>query len=121
MKEYFLPIAFHDEALLHAILGCSGSYDTVALGRGELRKAVFHLNESIRIVNDRLRSMPPTVDEPTILVVATMAYLEVRPCSLSYSQANISSLEIYWTRKKLGDPHAGSKANDFPERWYSCP
>ncbi|KAH8810724.1 fungal-specific transcription factor domain-containing protein [Xylogone sp. PMI_703] len=76
MKKYFLPLAFQDPALLHAIIFCAQSFDTLSSGRGEASKAVFHLNESIRLVNQRLRSVPPVVDESTILVVATIAFME---------------------------------------------
>ncbi|RDW63418.1 hypothetical protein BP6252_10963 [Coleophoma cylindrospora] len=76
MRDYFLPMAFQDPALFHALLFSSNSLNLLSSGHREAPKAVQHLNESIRIVNERLQSPSLVVEDSTIAVIATIAYIE---------------------------------------------
>lgn len=74
MRDYFLPMAFKDLALFHAILFSSVCLKTLTVK--EVPKAVAHLKECIRLVNQRLRSPSPVVADSTILIVLMVAYTE---------------------------------------------
>ena len=76
MRDYFLPMAFKDLALFHAILFSSVCLKTLTVK--EVPKAVAHLKECIRLVNQRLQSPSPVVADSTILIVLMVAYTEVR-------------------------------------------
>jgi hypothetical protein len=78
MRDYFLPMAFQDLALLHAILFSSVCLKTLAPKYREVPKAVMHLRECIRLVNERLRSPSLVIDDSTILIVLMVPYSEGR-------------------------------------------
>jgi hypothetical protein len=75
--EYWLPLAFHDAALLNAILACADAFGAVETGIKERPTAVIHLKESLRIVNERLQRST-NLSDATIVVIATLAIMEVR-------------------------------------------
>lgn len=78
MKDYILPMAFRDSALFHAILYSSICLKMVSRRSKEIPKALMHLKECIRLVNIRLTSSPLRLEDSTMVVVATLAYFEVR-------------------------------------------
>jgi len=77
-KDYWLPMAFQDAALLHAFLFCADGHGTIAKGKKEGPAAVVHLRKAIQIVNERLSAPVPSVTDATIAVVCTFAHTEVR-------------------------------------------
>jgi hypothetical protein len=77
-KDYWLPMAFQDAALLHAFIFCAGGHGTISQGRKEGPAAVIHLRKAIQIVNERLLSPVPRITDATIAVVCTFAHTEVR-------------------------------------------
>ncbi|KAH8647648.1 hypothetical protein BX600DRAFT_475683 [Xylariales sp. PMI_506] len=76
MKDYFLPMAFDDPATMHAMLFSAGSMILPPTRSRETPNSLFHLRECIRLVNERLRSSPPIVTNSTIIIVATIAFVE---------------------------------------------
>lgn len=78
MRDRFLPMAFQDVALLHAILFSSVCLKTLQPKYREVPKAITHLRECIRLINERLQSPALVIDDSTILVVLMVAYSEVR-------------------------------------------
>jgi hypothetical protein len=76
-KDYWLPLALQDAALLHAFLFCADGHGTIAQSRKESPAAVIHLRNAIQIVNERLRAPVPNVTDATIAVVCTFAHTEV--------------------------------------------
>ena len=76
--ECWLPMAFHDAALLHAILACPDAWDALSTGLKERPTAVMLLREAIRIVSERLQAASPsTLSNATVVVIATLAIMEV--------------------------------------------
>jgi hypothetical protein len=80
-RDYWLPMALQDAALLHAFLFCADGHCTIAVGGKERPAAVIHLKKAIQMVNERLKAPVPSVTDATIAVVCTFAHTEVR-CSL---------------------------------------
>lgn len=77
MRDYFLPMAFDDPAVLHAFLYSAGAVILPPEGGHENSKSLMHLKECIRLVNDRLCASPPVLSDSTIAIVTTIAYDEV--------------------------------------------
>lgn len=76
ITDYWLPIAFHDDALLHLLIGCSFSH-SYRSGYPQKHSIWFmHMNKALTIVRNRLESSQLMTDE-TIAVVATLAFVEV--------------------------------------------
>ncbi|KAN0102229.1 hypothetical protein V8E51_012739 [Hyaloscypha variabilis] len=76
-KDYWLPMAFQDAALLHAFIFCADGHCTISQGRKERPAAVIHLRKAIKIVNERLRVPVPSITDATIAVVCTFAHTEI--------------------------------------------
>ncbi|KAM0127295.1 hypothetical protein ACHAP3_008863 [Botrytis cinerea] len=76
-KDYWLPMAFQDAALLHAFIFCADGHGTISRGRKEGPAAVIHLRQAIQIVNERLRAPVPSITDATIAVVCTFAHMEI--------------------------------------------
>jgi hypothetical protein len=76
MTDYFLPLAFNDPAVMHAMLFSASSIVLPFLQSRERLKSMVHLRECIRMVNERLRSSPPIITDGTIAIVAVVAYVE---------------------------------------------
>jgi hypothetical protein len=76
MADYFLPLAFDDPAVMHAMLFSAGSIVLPSLKTNERLKALAHLRACIRMVNERLQSSPPIITDGTIAIVATVAFVE---------------------------------------------
>ncbi|KAF4634190.1 hypothetical protein G7Y89_g3919 [Cudoniella acicularis] len=68
-KDYWLPMAFQDAALLHAFIFCADGHGTISQGRKEGPAAVIHLRKAIQIVNERLRAPVPSITDATIAVI----------------------------------------------------
>ena len=77
-KDYWLPMAFQDAALLHAFIFCADGYGTISQRKREGPAAVIHLRKAIQIVNERLRAPMPRITDATIAVICTFAHAEVR-------------------------------------------
>jgi hypothetical protein len=77
-KDYWLPMAFQDAALLHAFIFCADEHEAIARGRKESPAAIVHLRKAIEIVNERLRAEVPIITDATIAVICTFAHTEVR-------------------------------------------
>ena len=81
MTEYWLSFALTDSAFLHTILGCADLHLSPN-GICDRPRTLKHLNAAISIVNQRLENDElPT--EATLVVVATMAILEVCTCEVN--------------------------------------
>ncbi|KAF8859126.1 hypothetical protein BDZ45DRAFT_590317, partial [Acephala macrosclerotiorum] len=76
-KDYWLPMAFQDAALLHAFIFCADEHGTISQGRKEGPAAVIHLRKAIQIVNERLQAPVPSITDATIAVVCTFAHTEI--------------------------------------------
>jgi hypothetical protein len=85
MKDYILPMAFRDLALFHVILFSSICLKTISPRSKEIPRALMHLRECIRLVNETLTSPSPMLLDSTFVVIATLAYFEVRALSSSLS------------------------------------
>ena len=77
MRDYFLPLALNDEALAHAIMFSTDSIRFMIPECKEVPNALMHLEQCILAVNKRLSSLQPVLDDSTILIIATMAFVEV--------------------------------------------
>lgn len=86
MREYLLPMAFKDLAIFHAVLFSSVCLKSLSPRYKEVPRALTHLKECIHIVNERLRSPSPTVDDSIILVVSTVAYVEVSALRIALAE-----------------------------------
>jgi hypothetical protein len=75
MIEFWLPLTFHDGALLHALIGCADSFAARLSYFHERPISVKHLNEAISIVNKRISNACSVSDE-TLVVIATIAIIE---------------------------------------------
>ena len=117
-KEYLLPLAFKDLALFHAILFSSVCLKTLSPRHKEVPRALMHLKECIHLVNKRLRSPSPMVDDSTIVVVATIALFEVRPLSPSPANELTYFQEAHWAPYELGDTHGWIETNGSIERGF---
>ncbi|RDW63271.1 hypothetical protein BP6252_10816 [Coleophoma cylindrospora] len=80
-RDYWLPMAFQDAALLHAFIFCAYGHSTISQGRKESPAAVIHLRKAIQIVNERLRAPVPSITDATIAVVCTFAHTEIFNCN----------------------------------------
>ncbi|KAH6695952.1 hypothetical protein BKA61DRAFT_623615 [Leptodontidium sp. MPI-SDFR-AT-0119] len=76
-KDYWLPMAFQDAALLHVFIFCADGHGTISRGRKEGPAAVIHLRKAIQMVNDRLEAPVPRITDATIAVVCTFAHTEI--------------------------------------------
>lgn len=77
MTDYWLPLAFHDGALLHVLIGCAGSYAARLSWFRERPVAVKHLNKAIALVSGRILNDAQVVSDETLVVIATIAMIEV--------------------------------------------
>ena len=75
MTDYWLSLALTDDAFLHIILGCADSH-FAPFGLCERPRTLKHLNAAISIVTRRIEN-DNHPSEATLVVVATMAMLEV--------------------------------------------
>jgi hypothetical protein len=76
MADYWLPIAFHDAALLHALIGCADVYASGYMTISDGQRGLRHMQTAISIVNKRLE-YPKTISSGTLVIVASLAMLEV--------------------------------------------
>jgi hypothetical protein len=116
MKNYILPMAFRDLALFHVILFSSICLKTTSPGSKEVPKALMHLRECIRLINERFASLTPMLHDSTFIVIATLAYFEVRIFFLSLSTKLTNILEAQWSTQELGGTHAWAETNGSAER-----
>lgn len=77
MKDYFLPMALEDLALFHVILFSSTAFTLLLAGHKDAPQSLVHLKECIHLINERLQSASPAISDSTLVIVATLAYLEV--------------------------------------------
>ncbi|VUC29739.1 unnamed protein product [Clonostachys rosea] len=76
IKNYWLPLAFHDAALMHSFLACTDSY-VKGYAAGEVGAfGLHHLQQVICIVNKRLAKVETPISRGTIAVIAGISLLE---------------------------------------------
>lgn len=78
LTAHWLPLAFSNAALLHVILACSDSFIAESWNPRIRPIAIKHLNAAICVVNENISAQPLVVSDETIVVVSTMAIIEVR-------------------------------------------
>ncbi|KAI1301032.1 hypothetical protein F5Y03DRAFT_217833 [Xylaria venustula] len=76
MADFWMPLAFQDAALLHTFIGCADAWISGYGTERNVARETRHLQETILIVNDRLKSPTSTVSKETIAIVAGMALIE---------------------------------------------
>ena len=73
---YWLPWALGDAALLHVFLACADSF--LAGSNARIRPtSIKHMNASIRAVNEGISSEPIVVSDALLVIISTIAILEV--------------------------------------------
>ncbi|CAH0028779.1 unnamed protein product [Clonostachys rhizophaga] len=79
IQNYWLPIAFHDAALMHSFLACTDSY-VKGYAAGEVGAfGLHHLQQVICIVNKRLTKAETSISRGTIAVISGISLLEQGP------------------------------------------
>ena len=76
-EKFWVPLALNDSALLNSILFCSDQFGTKMNGQKERPSAINHLNQTIRILNERLQDSLQDISASTIAAVALLALTEV--------------------------------------------
>jgi hypothetical protein len=76
-KRFWVPLALTDPALLSAILWVSDNFQARLIGQKERPSGINHLQQAIRILNERLQSPSQVISDTTIATVASLALLEV--------------------------------------------
>ncbi|KAI0969525.1 hypothetical protein F4678DRAFT_473744 [Xylaria arbuscula] len=76
MADFWMPLAFQDAALLHTFIGCADAWISGYGTERNVARETRHLQETILIINDRLKSPTITVSKETIAIVAGMALIE---------------------------------------------
>lgn len=76
MTDYWIPLAFHDDAFLHLLLGCADSHNTRCMHFEDRPIALRHMQKALSIMKIRIATMRAVTDE-TIAVIATLAFVEV--------------------------------------------
>ena len=77
LTEYWVPLAYCDAALLHAILACADSFIVRSSDPRTRPTAIKHFTSAIRILNDSFAQKPLIVSDEAVAVVCTMAIIEV--------------------------------------------
>lgn len=78
IQNYWLPIAFHDAALMHSFLACTDSY-VKGYAAGEVGAfGLHHLQQVICIVNKRLTNGETPISRGTVAVISGISLLEVK-------------------------------------------
>ncbi|CAH0055977.1 unnamed protein product, partial [Clonostachys solani] len=76
IQNYWLPLAFHDAALMHSFLACTDSY-VKGYAAGEVGAfGLHHLQQVICIVNKRLAKVETPISRGTIAVISGISLLE---------------------------------------------
>jgi hypothetical protein len=76
MTDYWIPLAFYDDAFLHLLIGCADSHNTRCMHFEERPIALRHMQKALSIIKTRIATMRAVADE-TIAVIATLAFVEV--------------------------------------------
>lgn len=77
MTDYWIPLAFYDDAFLHLLIGCADSHNTRCMHFEDRPIALRHMQKALSIMKIRIATMRAVTDE-TIAVIATLAFVEVR-------------------------------------------
>ncbi|GAM33903.1 hypothetical protein TCE0_013f01138 [Talaromyces pinophilus] len=75
MTDYWIPLAFYDDAFLHLLIGCADSHNTRCMHFEERPIALRHMQKALSIIKTRIATMRAVADE-TIAVIATLAFVE---------------------------------------------
>lgn len=76
MTDYWIPLAFYDDAFLHLLIGCADSHNTRYMHFKDRPIALRHMQKALTIMKTRIATMKAVTDA-TIAVVATLAFVEV--------------------------------------------
>lgn len=76
-KKLWVPLALTDSALLSSILFCSYQFGARVKGQKERPSAINHLQQTIRILNERFQDPLQETSDSTIAAVAGLALTEV--------------------------------------------
>ncbi|EED13251.1 conserved hypothetical protein [Talaromyces stipitatus ATCC 10500] len=76
MTDYWIPLAFCDDAFLHLLIGCADSHNTRAMHFEDRPIALWHMNKALSIMKIRIATMR-SVTDATIASIATLAFVEV--------------------------------------------
>ncbi|KAJ6109164.1 hypothetical protein N7486_001398 [Penicillium sp. IBT 16267x] len=77
ITEYWISLVMVDDAFLHTILGCADLHFSPCKAPQASLTTIKHLNAAISIVNKRIENNEIPTDA-TLVIVATMALMEVR-------------------------------------------
>ena len=84
MAEYWLPLAFHDCALIHCLIGCADVYVSGYTTIKDESRGLRHLTTAISIVNQRFIDHKDLMSIGTLAVIAGIALLEVRTTMVEF-------------------------------------
>lgn len=76
-KKVWVPLALTDPALLHTILFCGDQFGAKLNSQKERPSAIKHLEQAIRIINERLQNPLQELSDSTVAAVAGVALTEV--------------------------------------------
>ena len=76
-KKLWVPLALTDSALLSSILFCSHQFGARVNNQKERPSAINHLQQTIRILNERFQNPLQEISDSTIAAVAGLALTEV--------------------------------------------
>jgi hypothetical protein len=78
VTEYWLPLAFRDEAVLHSFIGCAEAFAMGYKSFNDESRGLWHLQKAISIVNHRIvADGDSAVTGGTLIIVVGMAMVTV--------------------------------------------
>lgn len=89
VKDCWIPMAFSEPAMLHAIIFCSDIVNSTRQNVRESPVAIIHLRQAIAILNKRLQGPVTSITDATIVVVCALAQTEVRDDMLIFMKLKV--------------------------------
>lgn len=77
ITDYWISLAFHDDALLHLLIGCAAFHNTRCMQFKDHPIALRHMQKALSSMKIRIATVRAVTDE-TIAVIATFAFVEVQ-------------------------------------------
>lgn len=109
--------AVTDAAMLHAMLYSGGLYLALLEGRTETNDTIYHLNKTISIVNNRLKSSPHSVQDATIGAITCLALGGVRILTPIMREYSADSTVGYCRKPEhMAHPYAGFETDHREKR-----
>lgn len=109
MTDYWIPLAFNDDAFLHLLIGSADSHNTRCMHFEDRPIALRHMQKALSIMKIRIATMRAVTDE-TIAVIATLAFVEVCLSFCTILDSTDIGIENERVVRKLADSYEGFEA-----------